>query len=80
MNETLLYEKVRKENESKTSELLADKKKLKAAIDAYKELRCRLNSLSKMFRPTRESMISIKRLEGGTDTFEAQSESNDYSC
>lgn len=63
-----LYQKSLEQIESKTSELLAEKKKRRDVIEAYKRLKSQYNFLCTKFGVTRESMLCQHKLQDESDS------------
>ena len=66
--ETGLYQKSLEQIESKTSELLTEKKKRRDVIEAYKRLKSQYNFLCSKFGVTRESMLPQNKLQDEPDS------------
>lgn len=64
----VLYEKVLKQNESKTSELMARDEKLIHLIDAYKKVKSENNYLRRKCGLNRGNMLSESKLKDETDS------------
>ncbi|KAF3452673.1 hypothetical protein FNV43_RR03106 [Rhamnella rubrinervis] len=64
----ILHEKLLKRNESKTSELLAEKKNLISTVDLCKKLKSQNNYLYRKLRLNGQNMLSESKLEDETDS------------
>ncbi|PON52833.1 Protein gamma response [Parasponia andersonii] len=63
-----LYQKSLEQIRSKTSEILAEKKKRRDVIDAYKRLKSQYNFLCAKFGVTRESMLTQHKVQDEPDS------------